>query len=124
MTRSGMSAVSLIGWGMLAWLAAGAAHAGSDGVGGADKVLACMAANFPPSLRVQHIELDTTDRSGDLLRQDADNGRIAERGCFEDLLLRDGRFAALVASQMTRMEIAPVRPPAQTTDVCHTIMAD
>jgi ATP-binding cassette subfamily B protein len=33
-----------------------------------------------------------------------DNGRIAERGCFEDLLLQNGRFAELVATQMSRTE--------------------
>jgi ATP-binding cassette subfamily B protein len=33
-----------------------------------------------------------------------DNGRIVERGCFEDLLLQNGRFAELVASQITRTE--------------------
>jgi ABC-type multidrug transport system fused ATPase/permease subunit len=33
-----------------------------------------------------------------------DNGRILERGCFEDLLLQNGRFAELVASQIARTE--------------------
>jgi hypothetical protein len=33
-----------------------------------------------------------------------DNGCIAERGCFEDLLLRNGLFAELVASQLTPPE--------------------
>jgi ATP-binding cassette subfamily B protein len=37
-----------------------------------------------------------------------DNGRIAENGCFEDLLLRDGRFAELVASQMTGTDPVPI----------------
>jgi ATP-binding cassette, subfamily B, beta-glucan exporter len=36
-----------------------------------------------------------------------DNGRIAERGCFEDLLLRNGQFAELVASQLTKTDSAP-----------------
>jgi len=36
-----------------------------------------------------------------------DNGRIAERGCFEDLLLRNGQFAELVASQLTKTDPAP-----------------
>jgi len=35
-----------------------------------------------------------------------DNGRVAERGCFEDLLLRNGLFAELVASQLTPAESA------------------
>jgi ATP-binding cassette, subfamily B, beta-glucan exporter len=35
-----------------------------------------------------------------------DNGRIAERGCFEDLLLRNGRFAELVAAQVTKADAA------------------
>jgi ATP-binding cassette subfamily B protein len=36
-----------------------------------------------------------------------DNGRIAERGCFEDLLLRNGLFAELVASQLTGADATP-----------------
>jgi len=35
-----------------------------------------------------------------------DNGRLAERGCFEDLLLRNGLFAELVASQLTPADSA------------------
>lgn len=48
------------GIGLLVAIAACPALADS----GADRVLACVRANLPPSLRVQHIELDTTDRSG------------------------------------------------------------
>jgi hypothetical protein len=50
---------------LLGGLMAGLAMAGPAlADGGADKVLACVRANLPPSLRVQHIELETTDRSG------------------------------------------------------------
>jgi hypothetical protein len=55
-------------------------------------------------------------------------GRIAERGCFEDLLLRDGQFAELVASQLTRTEpasirtLTPPRPSAHTQDVCEDMI--
>jgi ATP-binding cassette, subfamily B, beta-glucan exporter len=37
-----------------------------------------------------------------------DNGRILERGCFEDLLLQNGRFAELVANQIGRTEPVPM----------------
>ncbi len=46
-----------------------------------------------------------------------DNGRIAERGCFADLLLRNGQFAELVASQLTKMDSAPSPVVAATCAV-------
>lgn len=46
----------------LLWFAAGAAH-GADPTP-ADKVLDCMRANVPPSVRIEDVELTTTDRGG------------------------------------------------------------
>ncbi len=54
----------LRGWGMVvaaAGLALGAPARADDAL---QKVLDCMHANLPPSLRVEHVELENTDRSG------------------------------------------------------------
>jgi ATP-binding cassette subfamily B protein len=53
-----------------------------------------------------------------------DNGRIVENGCFEDLLLRNGRFAELIASQVTRTEPAVIRVLAPTSPSADTILAE
>lgn len=45
----------------LVWLPLGSAQAGAE----EDRLMACMRANIPPTLRIQEFQLTSTDRKGD-----------------------------------------------------------